>query len=145
MPSAIKFLLFHPTWVIGNTFAYIGTKDSKQLYISKPVLGRSSGKWSIQMTRRVNNGWQFWRCRVISMDPFYFTEFYKELDIGKKASVTLVGTDGIVRARQSGQDSEIGQDVRKSALMNKAAKDAKGSFISSSAVDSFTRFIVFAG
>jgi signal transduction histidine kinase len=118
--------------------------DSKQLFISKPVLGRSSGKWSIQMTRRVNKpDGSFGGVVVISMDPFYFTEFYKELDIGKKASVTLVGNDGIVRARQSGQDSEIGQDVRKSTLMAQAATDTKGSFISSSAVDSFTRIYSF--
>ncbi len=118
--------------------------DSKQLFISKPVLGRSSGKWSIQMTRRVNKpDGSFGGVVVISMDPFYFTEFYKELDIGKKASVTLVGNDGIVRARQSGQDSEIGQDVRKSTLMAQAATDTKGSFVSSSAVDSFTRIYSF--
>lgn len=118
--------------------------DSKQLFISKPVLGRSSGKWSIQMTRRVNKpDGSFGGVVVISMDPFYFTEFYKELDIGKKASVTLIGDDGIVRARQSGPDSEIGQDVRKSTLMEQAATDTKGSFISSSAVDSFKRIYSF--
>ncbi len=118
--------------------------DSKQLYISKPVLGRSSGKWSIQMTRRVNNpDGSFGGVVVISLDPFYFTDFYKELDIGKNSSVTLIGDDGVVRARQAGPNSEIGQDVRNSTFMEQASKSPIGSFVSASVVDGIKRIYSF--
>jgi signal transduction histidine kinase len=96
------------------------------------------------MTRRANKpDGSFGGVVVISMDPFYFTEFYKELDIGKNASVTLVGNDGIVRARQSGQDSEIGQDVRNSTFMKQAAQSPRGSFTSSNVVDGIKRIYSF--
>lgn len=85
-------------------------KDSGKLFISQPVLGRSSGKWSIQMTRRINKSdGSFGGAAIVSLDPFYFTHFYQQLDLGKGASIALVGLDGIVRAWQSdkGSDSDI--------------------------------------
>jgi signal transduction histidine kinase len=115
-------------------------KDSKQLFISKPVLGRSSGKWSIQMTRRINKpDGSFGGVVVISVDPFYFTEFYKELDLGPNSTVTLVGYDRIVRARQAGQNSEVGQDLTDSEFSALLEKSPDGSFISHSSIDGVKR------
>jgi signal transduction histidine kinase len=121
-------------------------KDSQELYISKPVLGRSSGKWSIQMTRRINKpDGSLGGVVVIAVDPFYFTSFYKELDLGKNSSVTLVGLDGIVRARQAGLDSAVGQDVRNDSLMTRLKQTEEGSFISRSPVDGVVRIYSYRG
>ena len=114
--------------------------DSKQLFISKPVLGRSSGKWSLQITRRVNKpDGSFGGVVVISLDPFYFTEYYKELDLGKNSVVALLGLDGIVRARQSGQNTDVGQDIKNSMVMQLLSAKAEGSFISTSPIDGSKR------
>ena len=121
-------------------------KDSRELFISKPVLGRSSGKWSIQMTRRINKSdGSFGGVVVIAVDPFYFTSFYKELDLGKNSSVTLVGLDGIVRARQAGLDSAVGQDVRNDSLMTRLKQTEEGSFISRSPLDGVVRVYSYRG
>jgi signal transduction histidine kinase/DNA-binding response OmpR family regulator/HPt (histidine-containing phosphotransfer) domain-containing protein len=72
------------------------------LYISKPVKGRVSGKWSIQFTRKIFDA--SGACAgvaVLSVNPDYFTRFYRSLDIGKKGVITLVGMDGVVRARST--------------------------------------------
>ncbi len=110
--------------------------DSDKLFISKPVLGRSSGKWSIQMTRRINKAdGSFGGVVVVSVDPFYFTEFYKRLDLGPDSSITLVGRDGIVRARRSGENAEIGQDLNGAPFMEALKLQNEGYYISHSAVD----------
>lgn len=114
--------------------------DSGKLFISKPVLGRSSGKWSIQMTRRINKAdGAFGGAVVVSVDPFYFTEFYKQVDLGADASITLVGRDSIVRARRSDNNSEIGQNLSGSPIMEAAEKAPQGYYISNSVVDGIKR------
>ena len=115
--------------------------DSGQLFVSKPVLGRASGKWSIQMTRRINKpDGSFGGVVVISVDPFYFSDFYRGVDLGRGGVVSLVGADGIVRARRAGDDDAVGQDLSSSQLMKEMAKAASGSYRSVSSADGVRRF-----
>lgn len=110
------------------------------LFISKPVLGRSSGKWSIQMTRRISKpDGSFGGVVVISVDPFYFTEFYKQMDLGKNSSITLVGADGIIRARQSEQNAEMGQDINGTSIMEHLFSNKSGYHITESQIDNVKR------
>ncbi|HEY6609845.1 MAG TPA: hypothetical protein VIZ86_01745, partial [Pseudomonas sp.] len=95
--------------------------DSHELWVSKPVLGRASGKWSIQMTRRIDKpDGSFGGVAVISIDPFYFTSLYNDVEIGRDGIITVVGFDGIVRARRSSTEEElnanIGRDISGSPL-----------------------------
>ena len=114
--------------------------NNGNLFISKPVLGRSSGKWSIQMTRRVNKpDGTFGGVAVVAVDPFYFTKFYQQVDLGKNSSITLVGLDGIVRARQSDQNAEMGQDLNNGVLMERLLVNKSGYYISKSEVDGIER------
>jgi diguanylate cyclase (GGDEF)-like protein len=114
--------------------------DSGKVYISTPVLGRSSNKWSIQLTRRINKpDGQFGGVAVVSVDPFYFSEFYRQVDLGKNSVIVLIGRDGIVRARQSDTSTEIGQDLTRSVLTGKLAISDTGSYFAKSPVDGITR------
>jgi hypothetical protein len=76
-----------------------GGKD--EMFVSKPVLGRVSKRWSINVTRRITNGnGEFAGVAVVSLDPEYLARFYNSIDVGRLGTVLLAGTDGIVRARQ---------------------------------------------
>ncbi|RTL24249.1 MAG: sensor histidine kinase [Rhodocyclaceae bacterium] len=116
-------------------------KDTNQLFISKPVLGRASGKWSIQMTRRINKpDGSFGGVVVISVDPYYFSDFYSGVDLGHNGVVSLVGRDGIVRARRVGDNNDVGQNLSGSPLMTVWDKAASGSYRTASVADGVKRF-----
>ena len=71
------------------------------LYVSEPVLGRVSNKWSIQFTRRIlpddpaGSG-----VLIASVTPEYFSSFYRAFDLGR-GSISLINANGIVLARGS--------------------------------------------
>lgn len=116
-------------------------QDTDALYISKPVLGRVSGKWSIQLTRRINKpDGSFGGVVVVSMDPHYFSEFYRGVDLGQSGVVSLVGRDGIVRARRAGDNDEVGQDLTGAPLMRLGEQAASGHYNYASKADGVRRF-----
>jgi signal transduction histidine kinase len=88
-----------------------------RLYVSVPVQGRVSGKWSLQISRRITlaDG-SFGGVVVVSLDPHYFTDLYGMVEVGSQGSVALVGDDGVVRARRVGHSDSLGQDIRRSPV-----------------------------
>ncbi|WP_426191445.1 sensor histidine kinase [Massilia sp. DWR3-1-1] len=114
------------------------------LFVSKPVLGRVSRKWSIQLTRRIEApGGGFGGVIVVSMDPYYFTRLYESAQIGAHSVVTLIGEDGIVRARRTGSASEIGQDITKSELFRNLGAKQAGTTRFNSLIDGRERVYAF--
>lgn len=116
--------------------------DTNKPFISKPVLGRSSGKWSIQMTRRINKlDGSFGGIVVASLDPLYFTDFYKQVNLGENSAIALVGRDGTIHAWESGNQCLVGQDMTKidNELMEKIATNESGYFIAKNNVDGIER------
>ncbi len=78
------------------------------LFISKPVLGRVSGKWSIQFSRPLRGpGGAFDGILVLSVDPDQLSAFYRSIDIGREGVVSLVGLDRVIRARASGVEAPV--------------------------------------
>lgn len=69
------------------------------IYVSKPVMGRVSKKWSVQVTRRFSKpDGTFDGVIVASLDPEHFSQVYRSINLGAGGSITLVGLDGVVRA-----------------------------------------------
>ncbi|MGN6667399.1 MAG: cache domain-containing protein, partial [Trinickia sp.] len=83
---------------------------STELMIGRPVVGRASGKTSLQLSQRINSlDGRFLGVVVVSVEPSYFTELYNGLRIGKDGVVAVVGTnDYIVRALRSGRNEAVG-------------------------------------
>ena len=82
-----------------------------RLFISKPVVGRASGRLSIQLTRRVTGrDGGFAGVVVASLDPYILGVFRESSDNGEGFAL-LVGRDGIVRASRP-DTGGIGQPVR---------------------------------
>jgi hypothetical protein len=78
-----------------------------RLFVSKPLIGRVTGRATIQLSRRVaTRTGGFGGVILISVDPSNFTKFYDAIDIGRDGIIRVVGTDGTIRAvgRQKGND-----------------------------------------
>ena len=86
--------------------------DNGALFISKPVIARTNKQRSIIATRRVNkaDGTLAGVITVVII-PEYFSDFYRDVFRGTGSIVTLVGTDGIVRARLAADSADLGQDI----------------------------------
>ena len=115
--------------------------DSDKLFVSKPVLGRSTGKWSIQLTRRITTAdGKFAGVVVVSIDPGYFTNFYSDLKLGGQGIMALYGLDGVARARKIGDKEEFGTVATNSPMFDLIAQgQLEGSFTRRSVVDGVER------
>jgi diguanylate cyclase (GGDEF)-like protein len=91
---------------------------SDRLFMSKPVVGRASGKWSVQFTRRfLNSDKTFGGVVVASLDPSHLTKFYDKIDYGSPVSISLIGDDGVVRSSGgSAGGYTLGENLGETAL-----------------------------
>jgi diguanylate cyclase (GGDEF)-like protein/PAS domain S-box-containing protein len=84
--------------------------NTDKLFISKPVLGRVSKRWSIQFTRPIfSNDKHFLGVLVISVDPQYFSRFYDKLNLDKDDVITLVKSSGEILARAPNPEQGLGK------------------------------------
>jgi signal transduction histidine kinase/CheY-like chemotaxis protein/HPt (histidine-containing phosphotransfer) domain-containing protein len=118
--------------------------DKDEMFISKPVLGRVSNKWSLNVTRKIiaPDG-SFAGVVVVSLDPAYLTRFYDQIDMGGRGLIAMVGTDGILRARATGGQSSMGVDLRISELFRHLTREPAGSFTAASGVDDVVRLTTY--
>ena len=119
--------------------------DSGKMFISKPVMGRVSKKWSIQMTRRINypDG-RFKGVVVASMDPQYFTRLYHEIDVGANGTISLIGADGVIRVRRIGDSDSRGQDISNTPLFKAMLANGSGTTRALSSLDGRSRIVAYA-
>lgn len=95
--------------------------NEDNLYISKPVLGRASGKWSIQITRRVSEpDGSFGGVLVASMDPYYLSGIFDQMDLGRSGALTLLDTEGTILARAGLNGNMLGQSIANSKIFRSA-------------------------
>ena len=98
-------------------------------FISVPVLGRRSGRWSVQLTRSVPGPYnRFDGVVVASMNPHHFKRFYGSIDFGKDGTVILAGLDGIVRATTGSKLLKLGSDITGTDLL-KSGNGANGIYV----------------
>ncbi|MGO8914061.1 MAG: PAS-domain containing protein [Bradyrhizobium sp.] len=132
---------------------YLGDRDhfKKQLdlrfdnlFISEPVLGRTSGKWSLQFSRRVcglDGG--FAGVIVISIDPNFIGRFYRSVDLGGKGVITVRNQDGVILAAQGISGSFVGRQVKQRAFLDALARSSSGHYWGGGAVDGINRLVAY--
>ena len=114
------------------------------IFLSKPVLGRASGRWSIQLTRRLNKpDGSFNGVAVVSFDPTYFVNFYKKIDLGSNGFTALVGLDGSVRTIRAGEKTSINAENLNIQIPNEYLNLENGFFTTDKIFDGTQRIYAF--
>lgn len=158
--TAIQFALIGPDgFMIASTTDYSGpplylgdrehfkavaelTRDD--LYIAKPVLGRASGKWSVQLARRLRGpDGRFAGVMVGSLDPDRIGGLIRPTQLGKNGSIILRNLDGVILAARGLSVPGLGRQVMQPALRDALAEAPVGHYWGGGAVDGINRLVAY--
>ena len=122
-----------------------------QLHIGAPVVGKISGKLTIELTRRISSAdGSFAGTVAASLDVQQLNALFGSLDIGQGGVVSLIGFDGIVRLRGTSDPnapSFAGISVADSPLFRAFRQNPNGSYwntaASSAKFDGVSRLISY--
>lgn len=130
-----------------NDRTYLGEREhfkvhkergGDHLFISKPVKGKVSGKWSIRFTRPIMAEDHFNGVIVVSASPEIFAGFLAKLGLGDKASSTMVADGGHVMARHPGNDGAMDKVLADTPFL-RADTPLQGSYARASPLDGIER------
>jgi signal transduction histidine kinase/CheY-like chemotaxis protein len=115
------------------------TSAEDALFISRPVLGRVSGRWTIQFVRKlIAPDGSFDGIVVVSLDPAYLARFYGSISMGN-GSVLLAKTDGTILARAPNDVPILGHDLSPETRQRMLHGTMTGAFRTPSGIDHVER------
>lgn len=97
--------------------------NADRLFVSRPLMGKVSKKWSIQITRPIISDGVFNGVLVISVSPEQFAGFAEKLRITGGSSLTVVRNSGEIMARYPALESSLGKVIKGSVFLDPSAPD----------------------
>lgn len=113
-----------------------------RLFISKPLLGKISGKWSIQFTRPILRHGQFDGVLVVSVSPDLFAVFPQTLGVAQSSAVSIVRDTGEVLSRFPKREGALSVTIDNSPYLLPDAPKS-GNFSRASQIDGVPRIFGF--
>ncbi|MGZ5066815.1 MAG: bifunctional diguanylate cyclase/phosphodiesterase [Usitatibacter sp.] len=97
-------------------FRALRAKDSVQ--VSRPMPTRVANEWRIHFSRRLNaRDGSFAGAVIVSVPAAYFVSGYDPQKLGNAGVLALLGTDGVFRARRSGESVYFGDGTSYAAAV----------------------------
>lgn len=118
--------------------AHLDNPDDN-LFISRPVLGRASGMWSIQFTRPIRHNGEFAGVMVLSIAPQYFADSHQQIEQGGRNVVSLFRSDGSYLVRTPKLLEAMGKRVPADRPFLRADAPLQGGFRVYAAFDTIAR------
>lgn len=81
------------------------------MFVSRPVLGRVSQRWSIQLSRALQRDGVFIGVLVLSLSPDHIAQYFEALASGTGDVIVLLRSDGSYLARSQRQNEVLGTSV----------------------------------
>src|SRR3546814_811383 len=106
-------------------------RDSGRLYIGQPKkVYTVGGRVLMGLSRRINHSdGSFAGVVSIQMNPDRFTDFYSEAAVRPTDVLSVIGLDGITRARRTGTKASSGEDLRGMQVMKVQAQHPNGTYL----------------
>jgi len=122
--------------------AHVGGESGK-MFISRPMVGRLSGRLSLQLSRRLDRpDGSFAGVVVISLDPQYLANLFNSASLGRDGFVSLVGRDDMfVRARTSDLGTMLRRSMAGTELPRMLERSPTGVYEVNSAIDGVDRVL----
>jgi len=118
------------------------TRDSGELYISPPMRSAAAGRDLIWMSRRLNRpDGGFAGVVGVIVPPDQLTAFYRDARLGPRDLMSVIGLDGIVRARRLGSQTSSGDDARGGAVPREQRERPSGTYLGPSRIDGVMRYV----
>jgi len=117
---------------------------SDELFIGKPVVGRASGKLSIQLTRRLRQSdGSFGGVIVASIDPAFAETFHRSVNLGPHSGVNLRGLDGVVRASSGFAAPNFDKNSVPKIFADALARGPQGHYWGAGSIDGINRLVSY--
>ncbi len=99
---------------ISDRYHFLRQRDDPNagLVISLPVISRTTGKWTLILTRRINfEDGSFAGTITAVLEPEYFQKFYRSLDMGTHGVISLFDKEMNLIARFPPSEKDMGKKV----------------------------------
>jgi signal transduction histidine kinase len=131
-----------------RTPSFVAHRDGDPgLYISRPFRPMLGDRpWLAGLSRRLNRlDGSFDGIAMALIDPYYFANLYRSIDLGRTRSSTLFMRDGTILARGADDGASIGRSIGDAELFrDRLPKAESGTFMGRSPVDHVERIVSYA-
>jgi diguanylate cyclase (GGDEF)-like protein len=128
--------------VLGSDLQYLAIlRRSDALWVDQPRKSRTSQDWMLQFGRRLNAAdGAFAGAVLLAVDASYFVSGYETGKLGQHGMLGLLGTDGVFRARRTGETLTAGDQVNYAAAVPGADQDDPSVMLSENRWDGVRRY-----
>ncbi|WP_111892316.1 diguanylate cyclase [Acinetobacter sp. MB5] len=100
-----------PVYITDREHFKVHLQQNIGLYISKPVMGRVSKKWTIQLTKALYRDHKFIGVMILSLSPDYISKYFQNIFDNPVDVILLAREDGTYLARSQYEDQVLGKSL----------------------------------
>jgi PAS domain S-box-containing protein len=125
-------------------FKTLLAQGSDRIYVGKPVPDLVTGLLMVPVARRiVSPAGEFGGIATALVHHQRFTDLFEDARLDRLSTISLIGQDGITRARLRGTIASAGEDISKSPLFSEQARKPVGNYLASGQIDGVRRYFSY--
>jgi len=116
-------------------------RDTDRLFIAPPIRSPLLNRPVIWLSRRLDNpDGSFGGVVAVQVGPEHFVGFYREAAVSRRDVISVIGLDGIARARRVGGVISAGENFAAQPFMRRQLANPQGTYLGRSVADGIERY-----